>query len=75
MNTIRGNTQSTNHIEFIGEFEFFTGNNGELYRARRDNAFDINGFRLGGRWEGPAHMIEQILETHRSFVWQPQLMG
>ena len=70
----RTTTQSTNHIEFIGDYEFFTDNDGNLYRARSDNALDINGFRLGGRWEAPPHMIEQMLETHRSFIWQPELV-
>jgi hypothetical protein len=66
---------SVNHIAFIGEYEFFTSESGDLYRARDTNAFDINGYRLGGRWEAPPHMIEATLELHRSFVYQPELPG
>ena len=59
-------TKSTNHIEFIGDFEFFTDKDGNLYRARRTNVLDINGFRLGGRWEAPPHMVETLLDQYRS---------
>jgi hypothetical protein len=61
-------TLSTNHVEIIGEFEFFTDTNGNLYRARLSNALDINGFRLGGRFEAPPHMVEALLETHREYA-------
>ena len=61
-------SKSKNHLDFISDFEFFTDDKGNLYRARSSNALDINGFRLGGRFEAPPHMVEALLETHRSFA-------
>jgi len=65
--------KSVGHIEFIGDFEFFLFNE-NLYRTRITNAFDIEGKRLGARWEAPSHMVEASLESHRCFAWQPQLI-
>jgi hypothetical protein len=65
--------KSNGHLEFINDFEFFIYKE-NLYKARISNAFDIQGNRLGASWEAPPHMINDILEAHKSFVWQPGLI-
>ena len=56
---------SVGHVAFIGEFEFFTVEDGNLYRARKDRGLDVNGYRQGARWEAPPHMVENTLSLHR----------
>jgi len=45
------NRKSPGHICFAGDFEFFF-HACDVYRAKRSNpGFDLDGRRLGGRWE------------------------
>ena len=58
-------TKSTNHVEFIGDYEFFTDTKGNLYRTRIANSLDRNGFRMGGRYECPSWMVNEVLTIFR----------
>jgi hypothetical protein len=60
--------QSKNHVGIIGDVEYFTDDTGNLYRARLSNAIDINGYRLGGRWQAPPHMASDTFDLHRSLT-------
>jgi hypothetical protein len=57
--------KSAGHVEFIGDYEYFIHND-NLYHARKTNAIDVNGYRLGGRWIAPSHMIDFYLDLYRS---------
>lgn len=57
--------KSAGHVEFIGAFEYFV-RDGELWRAKIDYPVQHDGYRIG-RWEAPAWMAEQWLETVRPF--------
>jgi hypothetical protein len=59
---------SKNHVGIIGEFEYFADDTGNLYRARLSNAIDINGYRLGGRWQAPPHMAVDMFNSYRSLL-------
>ncbi len=54
MITIRGdavNDDSKGHKATLGDFEYFTGPDGSLYRANITNPLDVAGYRQGGRFE------------------------
>ena len=53
--------KSTGHIAFIGEFEYFTGPDGDLYRVQVSWPVQVDGQRWG-RWESPAWMIESTIK-------------
>lgn len=54
--------KSKNHKTTIGNFEYFTHNNGDLYRAPIANPVMPDGYRGGARWQAPSHMVEEWLE-------------
>lgn len=56
-------TNSKGHIANIGEFEYFTLDSGDLYRAPLANPIMPDGYRGGGRWEAPVHMAAEWLDT------------
>jgi len=61
-------TFSKNHLGIIAGLEYFTFDNGDLYRASTDNPIDVNGYRQGGRWEAPAYMAKSHFEMIRVLV-------
>ena len=56
------NQKSKGHVQFSNDSEYFIWNNGELYRAPLHACMGTDGYRLGARWEAPAHMIKARLE-------------
>lgn len=43
--------KSNGHLEFLGDFEYFHGPDGTLYRGLKSNPLDLKGYRQGGRFE------------------------
>jgi hypothetical protein len=68
---VRCHQRSRNHVEFIGDFEYFTNDAGELYRARRGEVARNHGQRPGV-WQCPPHMIEDWLKTAREVAAKEQ---
>ena len=60
---------SKGHIEYIGRWEYFWFND-QLYRAPKTNGLDVNGYRMGARWQSLKHLAEYYLETARE--WEEQ---
>jgi len=57
---------SKGHVETIAGFEYYIGPKGNLYRSYVPTTYiQPNGYRSGGRWECPAHMVEAHMETVR----------
>lgn len=56
--------KSKGHAAFLGDFEYFYGEDGELYRASIEWPVQIDG-RRWGRWEAPAHLAESTLQLAR----------
>lgn len=52
--------KSLGHISFYGEFEYYVGPDGDLYRANVSWPVQADG-RRWGRWEAPAWMIESTM--------------
>lgn len=64
--------KSLGHIGFYGEFEYFTGPDGDLYRANVSWPVQVDG-RRWGRWEAPAWMIESTMAlVAQAFANHPQ---
>ena len=54
------------HREFIGPWDYFTTDDGQLYRGPSSAPLDcITGYRMGARWEAPAHLADQFLALAR----------
>lgn len=59
--------KSKGHIEFIGPYEYFQHSD-SVYRARIATTYlGTNGYRTGGRCQGPMHMLESILDLVREW--------
>lgn len=52
-NEISTRAKSKGHIGFDGDFEFYAGANGDVFRANIGNVIDIYGYR-SGRFESSA---------------------
>ena len=59
--------KSKGHIAFIAQFEYFTGPQGDLFRAHAPTTYiGPNGYRTGARWQCPASMAESMMVTLRN---------
>lgn len=63
---------SNGHKAFLGTFEYFLIETGELYRAPLANPLGVDGYRQGGRFESTASMAERAL-AHARVVFAPEL--
>lgn len=52
---------SQGHITVLNGLEYFL-RNGELYRASISNYVAPDGYRVGARWQAPAHLVSSTLE-------------
>jgi hypothetical protein len=52
---------SKGHICFLAGYEYYTIENGDLYRAPQHYPIMTDGKRCG-RWQSPARMVEQYME-------------
>lgn len=52
---------SNNSLAVIAGLEYFLFND-ELYRARVSNPLDANGYRMGARWQAPAHLADDFFQ-------------
>ena len=59
--------KSDGHVMFLWGFEYFTLDNGDLYRAPADRPV-INGIRAGARFEMTAALIESHVEYLQSMA-------
>lgn len=50
--------KSKGHVGFSGDFEYFKGDGGELYSAKKSEAIMPDGYRTG-RWEAPPHLADK----------------
>ncbi len=57
--------QSKGHVENIGEYEYFKGPQGDLYRAPLANPIGYDGWRQGGRLEATAVTADRAIEMAR----------
>ena len=57
--------RSKNYLGTIAGLEYFTIDNGNLYRARVGNPIDRSGYRQGARWQAPAHMAKSWYDRIR----------
>ena len=65
--------KSKGHVEFIGPWEYFTVESGDLYRAQIANPLDIYGQRQGARFEATAVTSEMCLKLAReAFAPEPE---
>lgn len=65
--------KSKGHIAFIGPFEYFTIETGDVYRAPIENPLDIYGFRQGARFECTAVTKDMCLKLARqAFAPEPE---
>lgn len=55
--------KSKGHVTFLGRFEYFKISNDDLYRAPKDKPVDINGYRMGARFESAAWLADRWLAT------------
>ena len=62
--------KSEGHVAFIGPFEYFTDDAGELYRADTSWPVMPDG-RRWGRWEAPPHLLASTLEIARAAFDNP----
>jgi hypothetical protein len=53
---------SQGHIVVLNGLEYFL-RNGELYRASVANYIANDGYRVGARWQAPAHLVKSTLST------------
>lgn len=53
--------KSKGHIVFIGNYEYYLSDAGDLYRAHVGNVIASDTQRRHGRFEAPAHMVEHPL--------------
>jgi len=56
---------SKNSLGVIAGLEYFLFND-ELYRARVSNPLDVNGYRMGARWQAPAHLADYFFKMAQS---------
>lgn len=56
---MKQNHKSTGHLFFHGEFEYFQFGQ-DIYRAQITSVFDLHSNRRFGRFECPAHMLNQL---------------
>ena len=54
---------SKGSLGIIGNYEYFTFENSEVYRAPAGNYIGQNGYRMGGRWQAPAHMVDECVQA------------
>lgn len=52
---------SHDSLGVIAGLEYFLFS-GELYRARMANPLDVNGYRMGARWQAPAHLADEFFK-------------
>lgn len=53
--------QSKGHVATIGQWEYFTGPDGNLYRAGTYYPIGMDGYRQGARFECMGHMTKQCI--------------
>lgn len=51
--------KSKGHICFIGSYEYYLSDAGDLYRAHVSNVIASDTGRRHGRFEAPAHMVDK----------------
>ena len=56
---------SKNSLGVIAGLEYFMLND-QLYRARVSNPLDGNGYRMGARWQAPAHLADYFFKMAQS---------
>jgi hypothetical protein len=54
-------SSSKGHAAFLGDFEYFFGDDGDLYRANIEWPVQVDG-RRWGRWEAPSFLAAKTLE-------------
>ena len=53
--------KSKGHITFLGNYEYYLSDTGDLYRAHIGNVIASDTQRRHGRFEAPAHMVDHPL--------------
>src|SRR5690554_5741589 len=51
--------KSKGHITFLGNYEYYLNDAGDLYRAHVSNVIASDTGRRHGRFEAPAHMVDK----------------
>ncbi len=57
---------STGSLGVIAGLEYFTRENGDLYRAQVSNFVGSDGYRVGARWQAAARMAQSQFEMIRA---------
>jgi hypothetical protein len=57
---------SKGHVDVIGKLEYFFFND-QLYRAPFSNPLDLNGYRLGARWQCPKRYAQDFINQVQAF--------
>lgn len=55
--------KSKGHVTFVGDYEYFKGSDGTLYKAKVDNYIGVEGYRMGARFEATASSADYHLEV------------
>jgi len=60
--------KSKGHVMFLNGYEYLKGPDGTLYKARTGNYIDINGYRVGARFEGTPSTADRRIEYFKSLT-------
>ena len=57
-------SKSKGHVKFVGDLEIVRGEDGCLYIGRSNTPLDVDGYRMGLRWECYPHQADYWIDHY-----------